>query len=139
MAVLLSLAPTLSIAQGNTNSTSQPQWGPAGYQQANYYYLPDVESYYSVASHQFIYLSNGRWLYSATLPQQYKNYDLYSGYKVVINRARPFLNFSEDKVIYAKYKNRKNKQVLVRDAREPNNHILPLITKPRAAAGDYGP
>jgi hypothetical protein len=136
--ILLGAIPALSMAQTDNNTTAQPQWGPAGYQQADYYYLPDVESYYSVASRQFIYLSNGRWLYSAILPNQYKKYDLYSGYKVIINRPRPFLNFSEDKVVYAKYKNQKNKQVLIRDAHEANAHILPVIIKPHTA-GDFGP
>lgn len=130
----------ITYAQTSAKSTMQPMWGPAGYHQADYYYLPDIEAYYSVTSHQFIFLSNGRWLYSSTLPKQFKNYDLYSGYKVVINKPRPFLNFSEDRQLYAKFKNQKGKQILIRDGANVNSHILQSGPgKKRDTRPDYGP
>lgn len=104
------------------NIGTQPTWGPVGYDRADYYYLPDVESYYSVSSHQFIYLSNGRWIYSASLPARYGNYDLYSGYKVVVNRPRPYLNFSQDRVKYGKFKGYHGKQKIIRDTRDVRYH-----------------
>src|SRR5262249_32285791 len=68
------------------NIGDQPAWRPAGYDYVEYYYLPDIETYYYVPRHQFVYLSNGRWVFSASLPVWYRDYDLYSGYKVVVNR-----------------------------------------------------
>ncbi|MBU2045622.1 MAG: hypothetical protein KJ712_02685, partial [Bacteroidetes bacterium] len=65
----------------SVNIGSQPAWGPSGYQHVEYYYLPDIESYYYVPRHQFVYLSNGRWVFSASLPSRYRDYDLYRGYK----------------------------------------------------------
>lgn len=100
------------------NIGTQPVWGPVGYDRADYYYLPDVESYYSVSSHQFIYLSNGRWIYASALPARYSNYDLYSGYKVVVNRPRPYLNFNQDRVQYSKYRGYNGKQQIIRDTRD---------------------
>ena len=41
----------------NVNIGAQPLWGPIGYQHVDYYYLPDIESYYYVPTRQFIYLS----------------------------------------------------------------------------------
>ncbi len=38
----------------NVNIGSQPLWGPVGYDHVDYYYLPDIESYYSVPRQQFI-------------------------------------------------------------------------------------
>jgi hypothetical protein len=102
----------------SVNIGSQPTWGPVGYDRADYYYLPDVESYYSVSNHQFIYLSNGRWTFSASLPGRYANYDLNSGYKVVVNRPRPYLNFNQDRVTYGKYKGWHGKQQVIRDSRD---------------------
>jgi hypothetical protein len=88
----------------NVNIGSQPQWGPAGYNYVDYYYLPDIETYYYVPTRQFIYLSGGNWVYAYNLPPAYRSYNLYNGYKVVINQPKPYLHHSNYKVKYAKYK-----------------------------------
>ena len=89
----------------NINIGTQPDWGPAGYDEVEYYYLPDIESYYYVPSGQFIYLSNGRWIFSLSLPARYSGYDLYSGYKVVVNRRNAYNYFSDHRIRYSGYKN----------------------------------
>ncbi|MDP4265631.1 MAG: hypothetical protein Q8941_24135 [Bacteroidota bacterium] len=89
----------------NINIGAQPDWGPAGYDGAEYYYLPDIECYYNVPQRQFVYLANGRWTFSASLPSCYAGYDLYSGYKVVVNRPYAYNYFNTDRVQYAHYKN----------------------------------
>ncbi len=58
-----------------------PAWGPAGYTEVRYYYIPDVQAYYDISSSRFIYYENDRWIRSASLPTQYRSYDLYRGYK----------------------------------------------------------
>lgn len=82
------------------NIGDQPRWRLAGYDYVEYYYLPDIETYYYVPTHQFIYLSNGRWVFSASLPNQYRSYNLYSGYKVVINRPNAYYYYKEHRVRY---------------------------------------
>src|SRR5215467_13479001 len=74
----------------NINIGSQPEWGPVGYDYVDYYYMPDIDAYYYVPSRQFIYTSNGRWVFATSLPVAYHRYDLYSGYKVVINEPKPY-------------------------------------------------
>ena len=89
----------------NVNIGRAPAWAPVGYADADYYYLPDVEAYYDVRATQFIYYGNGRWMRSRYLPGQYRNYDLYGGYKVVLNDyrgSRPYNNFRNHKVKYYK-------------------------------------
>ncbi len=86
----------------NINIGEQPPWRAPGYDYVEYYYLPDIECYYYVPRHQFIYLSNGRWEFSASLPYQYRGYNLYSGYKVVVNRPRAYYYFDEDRVRYGR-------------------------------------
>ena len=89
----------------NVNLGTPPSWGPAGYSAVDYYYLPDVQSYYDIKAKQFIYLGNGQWVRSRNLPTQYRNYDLYNGYKVVLNDyhgSKPYSNFNNHKVKYFK-------------------------------------
>jgi len=98
----------------NINIGSQPVWGPVGYDYVDYYYLPDVDAYYYVPQRQFIYLSNGRWVFASSLPVAYRHYDLYSGYKVVINEPRPYLHANVFRERYSGYKGRRNEQVSLR-------------------------
>jgi hypothetical protein len=98
----------------NINIGSQPVWGPVGYDYVDYYYLPDIDAYYYVPERQFIYLSNGRWIFASSLPVAYRHYDLYSGYKVVINEPRPYLHPNVFRERYARYKGKMNEQVSIR-------------------------
>ncbi|WP_264564285.1 hypothetical protein [Flavobacterium sp. N3904] len=105
--VLFLFASTTNHAQVsiNVNFGTPPQWGPTGYSEVSYYYLPDVESYYDIRQEQFIFLSNGVWIRSHNLPNRYRNYNLYNGYKVVLNDyhgTRPYGHYKEHKVKYYK-------------------------------------
>ena len=55
--------PALAQVRVNINIGSQPVWGPVGYDHVDYYYLPDIETYYYVPARQFVYFNNGRWIY----------------------------------------------------------------------------
>ena len=102
----------------NVNIGTPPAWGPSGYSEMEYYYLPDVEAYYDVRASQFIYFGGGRWVRATRLPRQYRNYDLYGGYKVVLNDYRgdaPYTYHKKHRAEYPKgyhgkpQKNRGNK------------------------------
>lgn len=89
----------------NVNLGSPPQWGPSGYSNVRYYYLPDVNSYYDVQTSRFIYYSGNSWVHRKSLPTQYRNYDLYNGYKVVLSDYHgnaPYGLYKQHKVKYAK-------------------------------------
>ena len=95
-----SLAAQVSV---NVNIGGRPDWGPVGYSEANYYYLPDVEAYYDVRQSNFIYASNGNWISARTLPARYRSYNLYSGPKVVLTDYRgnrPYAHFKTHRVKY---------------------------------------
>ncbi len=94
----------------------QPDWGPYGYNNAEYYYLPDIEAYYCIPTREFTWFENGQWISSPYLPQCYANYDLYSGYKVVLNERDPWWHFNEHRRIYAPFRYRHD-QVIIRDYR----------------------
>src|SRR5687768_6509661 len=77
-------------AQVHINIINQPLWGPAGYDYVEYYYLPDVETYYYVPQRQYIYRLNGHWVRTSSRPALLRGYDLNRGYKVVINEPMPY-------------------------------------------------
>lgn len=107
----------------NINIGSQPLWGPVGYDHVDYYYLPDVESYYSVPKQQFIYQERGKWIFSRSLPARYRSYDLYNGYKVVVNSNEPYRNFNRDRVQYSRYKNVRTQQV-IRNSNDKRYYVV---------------
>jgi hypothetical protein len=111
--------PASAQVRVNINIGSQPVWGPVGYDHVDYYYLPDIETYYYVPARQFVYFNNGRWIYSSSLPYRYRNYDLNRGYKVVINQPRPYQNFSMHRAEYSRYRNYGGRQMIIRNSNDP--------------------
>ena len=61
-------------------------------------------------------MSNGQWTFSTALPARYSNYDLYGGYKIVMNGPRPYVYFKEHKNKYAKYRGVYNRQPVIRNS-----------------------
>lgn len=92
---------------------SPPEWGPVGYDEVEYYYLPDIQVYYDIRLSQYIYFGNGKWIRSRNLPSRCRNYDLYHGYKVVLTDYHghsPYSHFNNHKVKYHKgYKGKPQK------------------------------
>ena len=106
------------------NIGTQPLWGPTGYDHASYYYLPDIDAYYDVQSQQYVYLEGGTWVTRPNLPPQYASYDLYHGYKAVINAPTPWLHNATYRAKYGKYKGRHDQHV-IRDSHEDKYRANP--------------
>lgn len=104
--MMLFLASTVQAQVSvNVNIGTHPPWAPVGYTEVRYYYLPDVEAYYDVQTSMFIYFGEGVWIHRAYLPAQYRDYDLYYGYKVVMSNYQgntPYTHFKEHRMKYAK-------------------------------------
>lgn len=115
------------------NISSQPDWGPTGYDHASYYYIPDIDAYYDVNSHEYIYMENNAWVHRGYLPPRYRNYDLYGGYKVVINDRNPWLRNNEYRNRYAAYRGRHD-QAMIRNSRDARyrNHWMGVRNNQRA-------
>ena len=101
----------------NINIGSQPVWGPVGYDHVDYYYMPDIDTYYNVPTRQYYYFDRGRWVSAYSLPPAYSNYDVYNSYKVVVNEPYPYRNAEMYRTKYAGYKNRHD-QVIIRNSHE---------------------
>lgn len=110
----------------NVNIGSPPLWGPVGYSDVRYYYLPDVEAYYDIQTSMFIYYGNGVWLHRSYLPNVYANYDLYNGYKVIVNNYygnTPNIYYKEHKAKYHKgYRGKEQKTIGARPAKGSNSN-----------------
>lgn len=99
----------------NINIGAQPEWGPAGYDYAEYYYFPDIDVYYSIVDRQYVFFDDGRWMFSYSLPFRCRDYDLYRGYKVVINEPRPYLRADFYRSQYGGYRGWYGRQEIIRD------------------------
>ena len=101
------------------NIGNQPVWGPVGYDHVEYYYMPDIDVYYYVPTHRYYYQQRGRWVYANSLPYRFHNYDIYNGYKVVINDRYPYRHAESYRAKYAEYKGHHDQEIIrnSRDAR----------------------
>jgi hypothetical protein len=99
-------------ADVNINIGAQPVWGPVGYDHVEYYYLPDIDAYYNVPRHQYVYMREGNWVFSSHLPSQYHDYDMDRAYKVVINDPTPYRHNTQYRSDYAKYKGNHSQEII---------------------------
>jgi hypothetical protein len=105
----------------NVNVGTPPAWGPAGYSNVDYYYLPDVEAYYDIRASQFIYFGNGKWNRNRYLPGP-RNYNLYNGYKVPNDyHGRSPYTYSKIIKYYKGYKGKPQKTIGYRNSNNGGN------------------
>jgi hypothetical protein len=104
------------------NIGAQPEWGPVGYDHAEYYYMPDIDAYYDVPRHQYVYFDNNVWVHAGALPPRY-HFDKYRTYKVVVNEHNPWERHDAIRARYANYRGRHD-QVVIRDSHDDHyrNH-----------------
>ncbi|EHQ30210.1 hypothetical protein [Mucilaginibacter paludis] len=62
------------------------------YNDADYYYLPEVEAYYSVSNHCYYYQDGGNWITGAYLPGRFHDYDWQHARRFAVNEPRPYLH-----------------------------------------------
>ena len=78
-------------------NVAPPSWAPDYDSQnsAHYYYLPDIECYYDLWNREFVYLEEGNWQFSPTLPPIYAGYDLNNCFTVILNNSvhEPWMHF----------------------------------------------
>ena len=119
------------VASPRVVVASPPEWGPVGYDNMEYYYLPDIHVYYDIRLAQYIYFGGGKWIRTQRLPSTYRNYDLYNGYKVVLTDYHgdaPYVYYNAHKVKYYKgykgkpQKNRRDYYAHHDNGNHGNNH-----------------
>lgn len=58
----------------------------------DYYYLPEVDAYYSVPDQCYYYNDGSEWVSAAYLPGDYSNYDWRTARRFEVRAPRPFLH-----------------------------------------------
>lgn len=96
----------------NLNLSTQPIWGPEGYDHVDYYYLPEIDVFYNVPIQKYIYLERGRWTFARILPSRFNGFDLFLGNKVVINEYKPYRRVTEYRTKYASERGNSNQKVI---------------------------
>ena len=89
----------------NLDLGKPPVWAPKNAEPAQYYYLPEIETYYDVPAQRYVYLRNGKWFRSAALPAHYRSYNLRKGRIVYLKDYRgnkPYTYFGNHKIKYGK-------------------------------------
>lgn len=100
------------------NIDKQPAWGPAGFDCAAFYYMPELNIYYDVNSSLFYYPSGSSWIASHYLPNSYYHCDLYRIYKVVLNYSSPWQHNHNHLSQFRHYCNDRS-QVTISQSRDP--------------------
>ncbi|PQJ81264.1 hypothetical protein [Polaribacter glomeratus] len=115
---------TYSQIQLKVNIAEQPLWGPVSYNHVEYYYLPEYDIYYNAPKAQFIHRKGNKWINANSLPYEYRNVNLYSTYKVVINDSKPYLKHNYYSKEYKGYKNYRSKQGSIRDSKDSKYMVI---------------
>lgn len=89
----------------NLNMGPRPAWGIQGNYAGDYYYLPEIDCFYDIPRRQFVYYDGYGWINAYKLPNRYRGYDLYRGYKVIVNEPRPFVRVDYYRNRYPQYYN----------------------------------
>lgn len=105
------------------NIDKQPSWGPAGYDCAAFYYMPELNVYYDINGSMFHYpAGDGRsWIAAKYLPSAHC--DLYRTYKVVLNYSSPWMHNRHHLEQFHHYVFERTKQTTIRDSRDPKYSV----------------
>jgi hypothetical protein len=58
----------------------------------DYYYLPEVQAYYSVGENSYYYQDGDNWVSAAYLPGRYRNFDWRTAQRYEIHANRPYMH-----------------------------------------------
>ncbi|MES2628358.1 MAG: hypothetical protein V4616_05265 [Bacteroidota bacterium] len=104
---LLGMARLNAQVSVNVNIGGPPAWGPYGYNDARFYFIPDIDVYYDVWDGCYWYQDYNQWICRPTLPPRYAGFDLYGCYKVVLDYrgGYPYRYYNDHRISYARYRN----------------------------------
>lgn len=102
----------------NVNLGTPPVWAPAEPVKTQYYYLPEIDTYYDVPSARFIYLNNGAWVRTKNIPPRYGNYKLKGSKIIYLTDYRGNTPYKFHKAHKVKYHGKGN-YVVVKEKKGP--------------------
>lgn len=124
----------------NLNIGQRPGWGVPGNYSGDYYYLPEIDCYYDIPGRQFIYFDGFDWAFADELPYRFRGYNLYSGYKIVVNEPRPYMRAQFYRERYSRYCNTYRPPVIIANRypdQYPNRQIKPYDNSRYGQGGQH--
>lgn len=109
LGTLVFATPSMAQISIQINIGTQPKWGPSGFDNARYYYMPEFDMYYDVLNSHYVWLEGNRWISSVHLPYHFRNANLFNAYKVVLNDVDPWRYHNQHRVKYNNYVKTTNK------------------------------
>lgn len=78
--------PATEVYSDAAEARSIPDWVPAETNpQVRYYFIPEIDVYYDAYVGEYVYWNGSIWVYSATLPYAYADFDLYNAHIVFLS------------------------------------------------------
>lgn len=114
---------SINVNLGAPAVVVRPTWVPQNQVNVDFYYLPEIQSYYDVNASMYVYMNNGNWCRTRYVPVQYRNYDLRHAHRVALNGYhgnRPYTYYNNHNVRYDNNRNYNNRYVEAR--RYSNNN-----------------
>ncbi|MEL1241842.1 hypothetical protein [Flavobacterium flavipallidum] len=89
----------------------RPAWVPQNHVNVDFYYIPEIESYYDVSAGLYVYLNNGNWCRTRYVPARYRNYDLNHARRIELrgyhgSRPYTYYNCHNERYSNNRYNNR---------------------------------
>ncbi len=114
----------------NLHFGARPEYvAPAPVVDDQFYYLPDVEAYYSVNENCYYYNDGDNWVSAAYLPGAYRDYDWRNARRFAVNEPRPYLHNNDYRARYGgvehrdwNYREGYNNRVYANQDRVDHNH-----------------
>lgn len=104
LGLLISFSTVSGQVTVNVNPGTPPVWAPADRVATQYYYLPEIDTYYDVPSERFIYANNGTWIRSKNLPARHRGYALRGSRIVYLTDYKGKTPYKYHKAHKVKYK-----------------------------------
>lgn len=114
---------SINVNLGAPAVVVRPTWVPQNHVNVDFYYLPEIQSYYDVNASMYVYLNNGNWCRTRYVPVQYRNYDLHHAHRVALrgyHGSRPYTYYNNHNVRYDNHRNDNRRYVEAR--RYSNNY-----------------
>lgn len=94
---------SINVNIGTPAVVVRPAWVPQNHVGVDFYYIPEIESYYDVSAGLYVYLNNGNWCRTRYVPVRYRNYDLHHAHRIELrgyHGSRPYAYFNNHNVRY---------------------------------------
>lgn len=112
----------------SVNLGSRPHYHDRYENEARYYYLPEIETYYDIQAGIYIFNSSRGWVRSSYLPEYCSNYDVNRGYRVALTYIgyTPYadFNFHKQKYYRENHRNYRAEYYHSRDNYNDNNVVF---------------